>query len=1598
MRVKKSVFKVSSLVLCILLVLTFTIVFGVKMYGDSTAYGEESLTFSAESGYYENAFNLTISNSNGLTIYYTTDGSEPVVGEGSTKEYTGAISITNLKGQAPVLTTSANASKFVDKDSSAAYVPNSANLDRAYIVRAIGVDASGNATPVSTRTYFVGNDIANKYNDCAVMSIVTDPDNLLDSDTGIYVTGSTYASTGEITDANFSKKGKEWERAAYMDFFDGGESIADVSTGVGIRIHGGYTRRDQQKSLNIYFRNDYDYGTKTLKGYNLIPSAKKTYYDTSDTTDNGDTLKYSNVMVRNGGNDSGISKIQDLFIQKVVEGRNYATQSTRPCMVYLNGEYWGLYNLTEKYSDDYLEEEFDVDKNNVIMYKNLEIDEGEDLDPDGAEYNELMALAELDMSQDANYKKFTELVDVDSFIEYYATQVYICNNDWWSGCGATNFNNIQFWKVADPSKEDADNPYADGKWRYMLFDTEWSMAIWNTPEAGAEYDSIQGHAIGSDNDYNGSALFRELFENNDTFRKQFTNTLLDIRNWDFEYNRANGILTGLENQYEPLLDIHDVRWDTVQSWSNINIRCDELREFINTRNNYIFTMLENNISKLNSSGRVDVTLSANIAGNSLVKINSITPNISGGWTGTYYKSYPVTVTAKEKYGYDFTGWSVNGATVTDAGALTTEVTLTSSNATIQAVYERNEDYVEADTTLGSNQGYIVEYKIPFASQKAAGDKVGCEVQINDSTTGKRYGTVNLFSQSSAYMSGEEFGTLNLTDNNSSNVVASDSLNIIKTQGTIDIDGVIDSAWDSANYVVLNNFQEYAEGDSAHCSVKAKFMWDSSNLYVLVNVKDDDLATNAALHESDSVEIFFDEDAANPVDYTSDMFQHRTAFNGVVSDGKNYADVNYTVTSAAKITDGDIKNGYVVEYAVPFKTSKENGSLVDFELQIGDCIEGVTSRIGKLNLFATSSPYSNRDVFGTAWLCDSYPAGSVYNTDETNTLYAIKADTSIDIDGVVDEAWSKAIPFKVGLYSSKEVSGQTYDQSVSAQARIMWDDSKFYVMVIVVDHSLTRNEMGGESDNIELFFDETHNGNDYVDGDSDASVTAFQYRVVYDNTKEAGRNYDTAGYSVEGASSVREIVVPTPTPAVKATPKPDETGYTATFTTDSHASITTYLTQDYNDASVTLTNQTTAKSRDSETGRIVDSDGQVNFTVVVDSGYVIDSIEVTPSTNYKNFKTEADTGKANTYRITKMSGDVKVNVTTREESAVLSEYKATFNTGGHASITTYTTQDYTNESGKLTNQTSAIARNSENGTVDITGSGQVNFTVVPDANYVIESVVVSPISNYKNLKDSVDTGLDNTYRITKMTGNVVVTVNLVYSDEVIPTKAPTAVPTKAPTATPTTKPVTTVAPTKEPTKEPVKEPTEVPDKEPTGEPTKSPDKEPTNSPVGNSTSEPTSAPTTVPGVQPPVGNDSGLTAESDTVTYGNCIYKKLTDSTVALVAPVSKNIKTLKIPSYIKIDGKKYNVTAIADNAFKNCKKLTSVVIGKNVTTVGKSAFYNCKKLKKVTVKGKKVAIVGKKAFAKTNKKMSMKFPKSKYRVYATKVFKKKGQSKSTVYR
>jgi hypothetical protein len=132
-----------------------------------------------------------------------------------------------------------------------------------------------------------------------------------------------------------------------------------------MRIQGGWSRADYQKSFRFYARSEY--GNKSFD---------HRFWQGLDTAEGQDDDSFSTFVLRNGGNDSNYLKFKDLMLQDMADGFSFATQTGRPCVLFIDGEYWGLYVLQEDYSQEYFTRHYGVKEKSVAIYKNNALDEG----------------------------------------------------------------------------------------------------------------------------------------------------------------------------------------------------------------------------------------------------------------------------------------------------------------------------------------------------------------------------------------------------------------------------------------------------------------------------------------------------------------------------------------------------------------------------------------------------------------------------------------------------------------------------------------------------------------------------------------------------------------------------------------------------------------------------------------------------------------------------------------------------------------------------------------------------------------------------------------------------------------------------------------------------------------------------------------------------------------------------------------------------------------------------------------------------------------------------------------------------------------------
>ncbi|MCR5122512.1 MAG: CotH kinase family protein [Ruminococcus sp.] len=630
---------------------------------------ESDVIFSAEGGFFAEPFELELSPArSGLKIYYTTDGSEP---DESSTLYTEPIKLENRTSEPNALSAHTDISV-----SAYGAVQKPLNLvKKANIIRAAAYDDGKRVGDIVTQTYFVGLDREKLYGGVPVISLVTPEDGLFGYENGIYVLGKAHddflAADPKNAfvepwhqESNFTQRGKEWERVTSLEYFD--TDGGGFSQTMGLRIMGAASRNETQKSFRLTAREEY--GKKNVK-YEMIPGNRR-----SDKT--GAVEKYKSFVLRNGGNDCWGTRFRDPLIQSLVADRAFDTLQSRPVTVFLNGEYWGLYTLTEDYSDNYIENNYGIDSKNVVIIKRGELEEGEE--GDEALFTEMYDyIMNNDMSDDSNYAKASEMLDMQGFADICAMHVYINNED-----GIFQNNNYRFWRVRTP---DGTCGQSDGKWRILAYDTEYSTGVYDGGQS-ADFDTVSMAVNGS------GKIDKELPEppykmfvkllDNQSFKDMFIMSLCDMRNICFEKNHAVAEMKKFAEIYRPLSKDSCERYGHDPGefeWS-----LGGLEYFLNARYDRFMNMITKSFGDRELK-KAEVMILKTDGGKILVNGTSAAP--SADIKASYFTNYPLRFTAVPDDGKKFVEWRHMGnCTLSDESSADITVDFT-SDFSITAVFE-----------------------------------------------------------------------------------------------------------------------------------------------------------------------------------------------------------------------------------------------------------------------------------------------------------------------------------------------------------------------------------------------------------------------------------------------------------------------------------------------------------------------------------------------------------------------------------------------------------------------------------------------------------------------------------------------------------------------------------------------------------------------------------------------------------------------------------------------------------------------------------------------------------------------------------------------
>lgn len=642
--------------------------------------------FSAISGFYTEDFQLSLSHSDPeVLIYYSLDGSNPstdnlngttyyyknhyVQNPGDTDgellplsytsiAYTGEITISDRSNEPNKL---AMLSSTFDNQPN--YLPQHL-ISKATVVKAIAVK-DGLQSKIISHTFFVSPEGTNRYT-LPVMSLSVNEDLMYDYILGTNNAGLMFDQWREENPdapadvwsmANYWK-GSEAEKELNFTYFENGEMV--LNHGAGIRNHGNSTRSFPNKSWRLYAKSQY--GSSNFN---------HAFFDDSEFN------SFKRLILRNSGNDTYRTLFRDAVVQKMMAHLNFETQDYQPSIVFLNGEYWGLFNIRERFDGKYFDRVYGIDEDDLdfLEYHGV-ISEGEN-----THYLAFTdALETMDMSTEEAYTFLSSNIDTENYADYLIAYMYSANYDW-------PYNNIEYWRM----RTDAYNPNApygqDGRWRWVMKDMD--VAFNGNPQwiNNAYQFNMLNYATqpGDDETYfpewSGFLINKSL--ENPTFKNYFVSRFADLLNTSFLPSRIIGVIDECQANIAPEVQEHIDRWNNVEDYAQWEENVDVLRQFANLRPDFQRAHIKNHFNLED-----DFTLIVDVddAQSGFVKVNTIdlVPSTVGvsenpyPWSGIYFSGVPVTLTAQPMQGYAFSHWS--GASE-------------STEATIEVLLTENAEFV-----------------------------------------------------------------------------------------------------------------------------------------------------------------------------------------------------------------------------------------------------------------------------------------------------------------------------------------------------------------------------------------------------------------------------------------------------------------------------------------------------------------------------------------------------------------------------------------------------------------------------------------------------------------------------------------------------------------------------------------------------------------------------------------------------------------------------------------------------------------------------------------------------------------------------------------
>lgn len=584
---------------------------------------KETVIISHDSGIYTESFQLTVNTLQSAEVYYTLDGSVPEPSGKNTYLYDAPIDI-NIK-----------------------------DTTDTYVIQIKCMFANGKISPIFCREYIMEKAGTDRFSTEYIVSITGDEDALFGYDNGIFVRGRQYDEfmtanpdvdiANTVIPANYFS---DEEIPVHVSFFSKyGETI--VSKNCGLKIYGNVTRAKNQKSFRLYARESYDGINKFEYPFisGLISEKNNHVVD-----------EYQRISFHNSGNDNGYGFVRTELIGKLAAQTGFQdVLQSESAVVYVNGKYQGLYWLQNTYDDKYFKEKYGNYTGEMVVCEgwldSMSSSNFDDLDNNQCveEYNKFCQwVAEVDLNLDENWEIVNNTIDISNFAKYMAIEYYINNKDWPT-------NNVKVYRYVTDEEYEADSVF-DGKYRYLLYDTDYGLGLMFWDWFGLDANSKRLEEL-----CRKSNLFSSLMQREE-FRNSFVNIVLVMSQEMFGADNVGEVLSDLCLQkdrelryaYEQTDLYKDSLWESDdRSFEDVVQNNDAIMEYAEVRPSVVYDEMQ---TVLETGNLLRLYMNMEVAGN--FSVNGI--KVKSLYEGYCYEKVPVTITCSLPVGMYVKGYDVNG--------------------------------------------------------------------------------------------------------------------------------------------------------------------------------------------------------------------------------------------------------------------------------------------------------------------------------------------------------------------------------------------------------------------------------------------------------------------------------------------------------------------------------------------------------------------------------------------------------------------------------------------------------------------------------------------------------------------------------------------------------------------------------------------------------------------------------------------------------------------------------------------------------------------------------------------------------------------------